>query len=1430
MIFSVSSWRLLMAGLRLFACLLVCGCLLAPTAKGALTHKYDFNTDVAAGGTFQDLAGNADGTLMNGAVISGGALVLNGVGTGITGDHAQLLTSATDPTNGIDISSYTNATFAIWATSNGLADWQRYFDFGGKSIDNTANAGNSIWITPNAGGGDGIRFAISNVDINTQSGFNNEQNTSTTEAYPGTGQLHHIVGVFDGDNDVMRVYVDGLQRAQNTMATHELSMLQTDFALLGASLYDPDPSFNGTITEFKVFDNALSPSEVLQEFTNCYDGGVCGPAPVLTVDRDSGTMVLSNLGTPAQVVGYSITSASGGLNIANWQSIADNFDATSGGEFDDNDEWTKLSADDSKTDLSEFVFDTDPGDGGALSGGGFEPPLGAASTWRKSIYEDVEMELKYSDGTTAAVGVTYTGNGDAPFMRSDLNFDNSITIADYNIFLSKIGTVFTDMSAAETYPMGDLNGDLVNDRFDFRLFKTDYNTVNGAGAFEAMLASVPEPSTLAILLLGYVGLVPRRLRRSFVAVRNWPTVRPQRVTRPVLVALVVVAMIGALVTRADAAVKNRYSFTSDISDSVGGANGTVVDAGTTPNYTFGGGMIDLSANTGEGSNAITEDAYVDLPNGVFSSAVSSGTSGAVSLEFWATVTETHTWQRFGDFGTSNNGEDTSAAGDAAQYVLITPNSGRFGDGLEITNHPASNAAEPNVGTAGPFPTGTEAHVVAVYDHTNTSAGSNGTMSLYLDGALIGTNQIYFDVDLAAPTDNNNWLGRSQWNDPVFDGSYNEFRIWDTAMDESRVTNDFLLGPDADPNDTVVSLEVNKSTGAVKFVSNYDQPLAIDYYEVNSADGALDTDGWTSIDGETDPGEGWDQAGTADANQLIETFLPEAGGTLAAMGELTIGNAYNPAIFGDDDGDLTFGITLTSGAFLSGNVTYVSGPVLDGDYDNSGQVAQGDLDLVLLNWGKTVPPDPVPDGWINQQPSGLIGQGALDGVLLNWGDTAGSGVAVAVPEPATLLTLAGAALLGFWWTRRRSPRMLRLSMTLAAFVAAAILTASVNAGSPDRVYTFGEDPDELPTIGQPPNSTAGQLTLDSEHQDTSGFSDYSDLSYSGSPMYFDAGGGALARPGAAPGTFGLQFNGSSDYLYRPGDANVGDQGGGLGVPAQGDRLYATATGAPGYDSITTRYIQGWVRPTGGAGTRRDVINDTARFGIFIDASDNWSFVSGVTTVNSSTPATLNQWTHVEHRTFGSGGGAALYVDGIAVAATPNAYPTGDQAGPALNLVIGAGGGGLDLTMLTNFFSGQLDDFSVGVAGDNSGSTGGRDYGDFDLATDNEFVAQDLAGVNAADINRDTLVDDTDVGIFVTNWLREQQVDGVTVGDLNSRAFGDLNMNGVVDLDDAFTLHAGLLAAGVGSGLDFSLLGATVPEPSAIILLLGGLTVIACRRRR
>jgi hypothetical protein len=82
-----------------------------------------------------------------------------------------------------------------------------------------------------------------------------------------------------------------------------------------------------------------------------------------------------------------------------------------------------------------------------------------------------------------------------------------------------------------------------------------------------------------------------------------------------------------------------------------------------------------------------------------------------------------------------------------------------------------------------------------------------------------------------------------------------------------------------------------------------------------------------------------------------------------------------------------------------------------DYNGNGLVDQGDLDLVLLNWGAdaTTPPD----GWTNSLPTGAIDQEELDAILLHWGEGAAivsASNAGPVPEPSTFVLLGSAAMI------------------------------------------------------------------------------------------------------------------------------------------------------------------------------------------------------------------------------------------------------------------------------------------------------------------------------------------------------------------------------------------------------------------------------------
>jgi hypothetical protein len=96
---------------------------------------------------------------------------------------------------------------------------------------------------------------------------------------------------------------------------------------------------------------------------------------------------------------------------------------------------------------------------------------------------------------------------------------------------------------------------------------------------------------------------------------------------------------------------------------------------------------------------------------------------------------------------------------------------------------------------------TDTHIVSVFDQ---SGGLPGTVTMYVNGVSAGSAPIAGNatpngfLNLGTMPDNNNWLGRSQWNDPVFDGSYDEFRVYNHALSAADVTRNFALGPDIVP--------------------------------------------------------------------------------------------------------------------------------------------------------------------------------------------------------------------------------------------------------------------------------------------------------------------------------------------------------------------------------------------------------------------------------------------------------------------------------------------------------------------------------------------------------------------------------------------------------------------------------------------------------
>src|ERR1700733_330391 len=81
---------------------------------------------------------------------------------------------------------------------------------------------------------------------------------STKPVEPGS-ETHVAVVI---DNKTITLYLNGAPVKQTALTTQRLSALSNDRALLGASLYPSDPTFNGSINEFRIYNVAADADQI----------------------------------------------------------------------------------------------------------------------------------------------------------------------------------------------------------------------------------------------------------------------------------------------------------------------------------------------------------------------------------------------------------------------------------------------------------------------------------------------------------------------------------------------------------------------------------------------------------------------------------------------------------------------------------------------------------------------------------------------------------------------------------------------------------------------------------------------------------------------------------------------------------------------------------------------------------------------------------------------------------------------------------------------------------------------------------------------------------------------------------------------------------------------------------------------------------------
>jgi len=228
-------------------------------------------------------------------------------------------------------------------------------------------------------------------------------------------------------------------------------------------------------------------------------------------------------------------------------------------------------------------------------------------------------------------------------------------------------------------------------------------------------------------------------------------------------------LLTSLVANAD--LTHRYSFNDSVTstnaiDTVGGATGNLYPGASYP----GDGTVLLDGVSG----------FVYLPNDI----ISNYTSFAV--EAWATPTANPTWARLFDFGVNQGGPGTGGAGGTGgngltwTYVCLSDGTGLLRGDLN------SSGGESII--YGPSPAaGAYHHIVLTEDAVAHTA------ALYDNGVQVSFEANFTITPEAVGHTFNDYIGRSQWPDPYFTGSIDEFRIYNNYQSPSQVEADYEAG-------------------------------------------------------------------------------------------------------------------------------------------------------------------------------------------------------------------------------------------------------------------------------------------------------------------------------------------------------------------------------------------------------------------------------------------------------------------------------------------------------------------------------------------------------------------------------------------------------------------------------------------------------------
>lgn len=912
--------------------------LLAAThmANAALTHEYSFNDSVSSTNAI-DSVGGANGALYPGASYPGdGTVALDG---------ASGFVYLPDDI----VSNYTSITFEIWTTPTSKPTWARLFDFGtnqgGKGTGGAGGTGGNglTWLYICLSDGNGGNYR---ADINPGGAM--------TAPSPAAGQLHHLVFSIDAVAQTGSLYDNGklVGFVKNFTATPQ-GVGHTFNDYIGRSQF-PDPYYVGSIDEFRIYNNPVTPIQVEADYeaganstagnagalssiqfsnsVSAVAGGKFSPSlfasfasltntvdistvagitfssddtnvlsygtdglfhagnpgtttihatyqtksaalqvtvaaePAVLVHRytfdgpSSSTTITDSVGnatgTLVNQTGTAQLNGSGQLNLdGNTSSAYVSLPSGIMGALTNATFEVWMNNNDTFSDWAElWAFGTNNGSAGQIYIT-LIPNNPATHKLRFDYHGTsdtiIDAPTAVPTGTQTCVTVTYNYSAQTASLYMS---GRKVATGTMTLPLYTIPDVNNYIGQSEWYGSGDpyLNATLDEFRI-YRGVESDLQiAIDAASGPNTVVSNPGALQSLTVVVTNNVDAhgvaVPVQVLANFanisgvdittlaqttvsssdthVGIITNGTFLPLNVGVSTVTATYGAANGSAVLTVVDTndwpTLLHRYKFNetsgTTLTDSVGTINGTI----NGPVTLTGNEMTTPAGNPAPDSSGqpTASSGWVSFPA---NQGIVSALPNEASIECWVIWQGGGVWQEMFDFGAAATPGVSLGGG---TYVMVSPHDGATGS-LRMEWFPGGLVL-----TGPSLQQGVLSQVVITHDQDRQLD------KLYLNGKLIssGSNPLLW----SSLPDTDNWLARDQWPDPMFNGSYEDMRIWSGALTAGQVASLYAAGPN-----TVVGPSLQVSYGTSQVTLKW--PANATAFSLQSSTN-LTAGGWSAVSG------------------------------------------------------------------------------------------------------------------------------------------------------------------------------------------------------------------------------------------------------------------------------------------------------------------------------------------------------------------------------------------------------------------------------------------------------------------------------------------------------------------------------------------------------------------------------------------------------